>query len=265
MKTPDKEAIERLYVAERRTLKEIAEMYQVTIAAVRQKMDRLGIARRTNSEAQQLSNHTDMLRKEDIEHLYFTEGLSQSEIGTLYGITQGAIKERMKRYDIRTRGKAHPGVKNGMYGRTHTPEAREKIRMANKRQFSDPAARERHAILTTKQIAEGQTGKAYNKLEQVFASMLQSAGITCVPQYRVGRFLYDFYLPDTNTLIEIHGTFWHADPRFYSIKDYSAIQHRNTANDQRKADRAKEDGYNFLTFWEHDIYNAPIAVIAALP
>ena len=233
------------------TLPKIAEYFKVSYPAVRKWFMKLGIARRTNSEAQRLSSGVN-LSDETLRTLY-ASGKSQNDIAKLYGLTQGAIKERMKRAGIKPRNKANPGSKNGMFGRTHTPEAIAKIKAANKRQFSSTNARERHALLTTKQIKEGRTGKAYNKLENKVAENLRSMGKVFEQQYRLGRYSYDFYIPQDNTLIEVHGTFWHADPRVYDHSTLTPIQIRNTQNDIKKSAYAIEHGYKLKVIWELDI------------
>lgn len=253
MKTPDKQELERLYWAEQKPLKDIAAMFGVTIPAIRQKMDRLGIPRRSNSDAQKLGNGTHTLTNELLRQMYLVEGLSQEQIAVRCGLTQGAIGSRLRAAGIPMRGKANIGSKNGMHGRTHTPEAREKIRQANRRQFSTNEARQRHADLTADQIAAGRTGKTHNRLEQKFAVILDRMGFAYQQQYRLSSYSYDFYIPCNNALVEVHGTFWHADPRFYRPDSLSAIQHRNIANDQKKVDCAAQHGYQLLVFWEHDI------------
>lgn len=258
-----KESLERLYWQENKTLPEIAQLFGVTYPCIHRWLVRLGIPRRTNSEAQRLSHHTDKINRQTLVNLY-QEGKLQKEIGEILGLSQTAISLTMKRYGIPTNGKAHFGAINGMFGRTHTPEARAKIREANRKQFDDPLARERHALTTCKQIQDGKTGKAYNKLEQTVAALLDGSGITYEQQYRIGRFLFDFFLPESNTLIEVHGTFWHADPRRYGNKPLSKIQQRNVANDARKVERAVRDGYKFVVLWEYDVYHSanPLAGIA---
>lgn len=241
-----------MYWEENKPLRVIAENYDVSIPCIRGWMKQMNIPRRTNSEAQILSQGTETLTKEHLMKLY-AEGLSQSEIAQRYKISQSSIKHKMKVWKIPTRGKSNPGAKNGMHGRTHTQESRAKIREANRRQFSNPANRERHAELTCQQIKDGRTGKAYNKLEALVAKMLTAQGIQFEQQFRLGRFLFDFYVPASNTLIEVHGTFWHADPRVYGDKPLTPIQERNLANDKRKAERAERDGYKLMVLWEYDV------------
>lgn len=253
MKTPDKETLNRLYWTEQKPLKEIAVMFNVTIPAIRQKMDRVGIPRRSNCDAQKLGYGTNTLTDDRLRQMYLVEGLSQSEIAVRYDLTQTAIGLKLRAANIPMRGKANIGPKNGMYGRTHTPDAIEKIRAANNRQFASDEARQHHAELTADQIATGRTGKTHNLLEQKFAAILDRMDITYQQQYRLSRYSYDFYFPAISALVEVHGTFWHADPRFYRADNLSAIQHHNIANDQRKLDCATQNGYQLLVFWEYDI------------
>src|SRR5690606_37451284 len=58
-------------------------------------------------------------------------------------------------------------------------------------------------------------------------------------------------------VIEVQGTYWHADPRFYDEKDLNDIQKSNLKNDQEKYKVYKENGYDVLYVWEYDIENHP--------
>lgn len=259
-----KDSLEFLYWHEKKTLPEIAVMYGVSYPAIRKWFIKLGISRRSNSEAQRLSNGTNEITQEILEQLYLKEEKSQNEIAGILNRSQTGIGLLLREYGIPARGKSNSGKHNGMFGRTHTSEAREKIRQANRRQFNSATARKNHAILTAKQIASGKTGKTHNRLETAFADILDTLHIQYTWQYRLGRYTYDFFVPQTQTLIEIHGTFWHADPRFYFRGNLTEIQQHNVINDKRKAQHARKSGYNILYFWEHDIHNAPHKVIACL-
>lgn len=255
----EKAQLETLYWEELKTLPEIAEMFGVTYPAIRRWFKVLGIPRRSNSQAQRLSNNTTGITPKTLRRLYIDERKPQREIAKIFGISQTAISHAMRLYGIPTRNRndRFSGPLNPMYGQTHTPEACAKIREANRRQFSDPQARENHARLTARQIANGQTGKTFNKLETTFSELLDRLDIEYLWQYRLGRYVYDFYLPQTNTLIEVHGTFWHADPRFFDYDNLKPTQKRNLANDVKKQQFALDKGFNFLCFWEYDIYNNP--------
>jgi len=256
-----KSQLEFLYLVEKRTLQEIAALFNVSRPAIGTWLKKLGIPRRTNSEAQLLSNGTENITCELLDDLYTNQELSQSQVASYVGLSQTGICYRLSRCNIKTRSKANFGSANGMFGKTHTPEAKAKIREANRQQFEVPGARLRQARITTQQIADGRTGKAFNKLETKFAAILDKMAICFVWQYRLNRYVFDFFLPDTNTLIEIHGTFWHADPRFYDHASLGSIQQKNVANDVNKKQTALDRGFNYTCVWEHDIHNAPSMVI----
>jgi hypothetical protein len=55
-------------------------------------------------------------------------------------------------------------------------------------------------------------------------------------------------------ILEAHGRFWHADPRFYDHDSLSPIQKRNKENDARKAEIAKKHGYGLKIIWEDDAW-----------
>jgi len=242
------------YWAEQKTVIEIAVIIDTSHRTILNMLERHHIPVRSNSAAQKLRAGTDTIKDSELCQLY-AGGMSQSELGKQFGLTQTAIGNRLRKAGVKAmRSNGNSGAKNGMYGRKHSPEAMQKIRDANKRQFDNPANRERAALNTCKQIQEGRTGKAFNKLESLVAAKLTEQGVEFVQQFRLGRFLFDFYLPATNTLIEVHGTFWHADPRVYEGKALTPIQSRNLANDKRKEERAIKDAFNFQVMWEKDIH-----------
>lgn len=250
---PSQQDLERWYVVEMQTTTAIARRLQCSHRTILNWLESYGISVRTNSQAQMVAHGTNHLTAEVLRQLYKEKGLSQSQIAQQFDLTQTAIKERMRKAAIPARSKANLGSKNGMHGRIHTPEAIAKIREANRKQFADPAIREAIALKTIAQIQAGHTGKSYNKLEQRVATMLDATGVEYSQQYRLGRFLFDFYLPLTHTLLEVHGTFWHADPRVYAHKPLSKIQQRNVANDIKKAACAAAHGYRLAVLWEADV------------
>lgn len=197
----------------------------------------------------------------ELVRLYRDEGLTSNEIGARYNCTGTVVLKVLRRYPGVLRYDKS-GKANSMYGRTHTPEARAKIRAANQRQFASEEARQRHAELTAKQIQEGRTGKAYNKVERAFASLLDEIGVSYQWQAKLGRFVFDFLLTDFGIMVEVHGTFWHADPRFFDHSNLKPAQAHNVANDARKHRAAIDAGYGFAQFWEHDIHNDPLTVRA---
>lgn len=254
MNKPDKKQLEQWYCIDKRTTVEIAARCGVSSRAVGIWLKKFGIKARNPSEAAFLHYGNDFITKDLIEKLYIRDRLSQQQISERLGVTQATVGNYMKRFGIPSIGRARPGKMNGMFGRKHSPESIQKIRDANNRQFADPKMREMFANKTADQISQGRTGKSYNKFENRVADMLDAQGQVYVRQYRLGRYSFDFYIPETNTLVEAHGTFWHADPRFYPNRDnLSKIQVHNIENDAKKSAYAIQHGYKLHIVWESDV------------
>lgn len=192
---------------------------------------------------------------EDLCKLY-ESGLMVVEIAKIYNTTADTLRKIFKEAGIPIKRQ------NPKYwaGKNLSAETKAKLSASAIRQFSSTQSRHLAAERTVKQIKEGRTGKAFNKLESAFAEILDELGIEYVWQYQVQRKLFDFYLPQANALIECHGTFWHADPRFYNCNQMKPAQKRNIANDSQKASLAIRLGYSLFCFWESDIKNDPQSV-----
>lgn len=80
-------------------------------------------------------------------------------------------------------------------------------------------------------------------IEYEFEELLIQEGVNFIDQFKLGRFYFDFFLPDTNTLVEIDGEFFH--PLTEEECQY-AVQKHNYFRDKRKTKFALDAGY-FLT------------------
>ena len=102
------------------------------------------------------------------------------------------------------------------------------------------------------QEATGVVGRSHNHLEAKFAKLLDAAGVDYRWQFPLGPYAYDFLLPD-RLLVEVHGTYWHADPRRYEGKILTPDQRRNRLHDVDKKLFAASRGYRLTVIWEADI------------
>lgn len=84
-----------------------------------------------------------------------------------------------------------------------------------------------------------------NGLEAKVATMLSNLQIDYVSQYRVGKHYYDFYLTNSNTLLEVHGKQFHTSEP--DIK-----------KDKLKSKLAKKSGYNYYSITDKQIKTQPI-------
>lgn len=106
-----------------------------------------------------------------------------------------------------------------------------------------------------------------SKLEVDFAkNFLDKLGVKYVWQFEakeIKRF-FDYYLPDHNLIIEVNGSYWHADPRLYEDKKLTNTQKHDIRVDEYKKKWALLHGIPILYIWEKDIRENPSAVIKAL-
>jgi very-short-patch-repair endonuclease len=93
-----------------------------------------------------------------------------------------------------------------------------------------------------------------SELENTLADSMSLARIYYDRQFPYALGLADFFIPP-NHIVEVQGTFWHADPSKYSgnrmIKDKQA--HEIWANDARKKCYLQQQGYKVLHLWEREI------------
>ena len=97
------------------------------------------------------------------------------------------------------------------------------------------------------------------KLELKMKEILNDLNIPFKHQFRLGNHLYDFYILNTNILIEADGNYWHSNPKIYS--KLNKTQQKQRQRDIRNEALAKENGFVVLRFWESDILNNTEKVI----
>ena len=74
----------------------------------------------------------------------------------------------------------------------------------------------------------------------------------------------DFLLSE-HVILEVNGTYWHADPRFYPDGPVHVSQKRTVEIYTKKMELLHSIGFQVIEIWEHDIkLNAHDAVISAL-
>lgn len=204
-------------------------------------------------------NHKSMVAGEfdDLIKYLYEQEWSIYEIGAIIHKSGTAVQGRLKEMKIKRRTASE--LRNGRFNPTrgvgHSDKTKQKLREASILHFSDPKNRERQAILTSKQIEQGKTGKFNNNLEKQMKILLESLEICYQQCFRISRKVYDFKLLDYPILIETDGTFWHADPRFYNQSNLTAIQAKNKQNDLFKNDLALNNNFILIRIWEYDIVN----------
>jgi very-short-patch-repair endonuclease len=103
------------------------------------------------------------------------------------------------------------------------------------------------------------TGKVKRSMLEIrFETFLETLDINFKHSYHINtkkhHFIFDFYLPKYNVLIEVDGDFWHCNPNTHP-SPVCKTQEINIENDKLKDQWALDNGYKLLRFWEDDINN----------
>jgi hypothetical protein len=142
------------------------------------------------------------------------------------------------------------GINNNFYGRTHSDETVSKIREKVEEQIRAG----KHSFIGN---INGRIGKS--SLEVKFENYLISNGIDYIHNYKVAfvpegktsvRYkYYDFYIPLINTVVEIHGSYWHPTKK----ENLTEMQLGNLKNDIFKKSLAKKQHYDILTIYDYEL------------
>lgn len=79
--------------------------------------------------------------------------------------------------------------------------------------------------------------------------------IPFLEEIQIGRYRTDILI--YNLDIEIQGTYWHCDKRFFDKEHLSETQKNRIEKDKRKKEYLKEKGIEILYIWEYDLVSNP--------
>lgn len=91
------------------------------------------------------------------------------------------------------------------------------------------------------------------KPEIIVENYLKDNNIKYIYNYELCGKLYDFYIPHTNTLIEVDGIYWHGKNKKFD--ELNETQLKNYKNDKIKTRLAEKYGYNLIRIWEDEVKN----------
>lgn len=92
-----------------------------------------------------------------------------------------------------------------------------------------------------------------SKPELIVIEWLREAGHAVTQQFASGKFIFDGHIEYTNILIEVHGDYWHCNPKVYKNGAINEMQKASQRRDFAKKAHAAKLGYNLITVWELDI------------
>ena len=91
--------------------------------------------------------------------------------------------------------------------------------------------------------------KKKSGLEIRVEAALDARGIEYRTQYPIGRCHADLYFPQTNTVVELHGCYWHA----HSVCQKTFRYKRRRVRDARRYTFFRNKGYQLLIVWECEV------------
>lgn len=177
-----------------------------------------------------------------------------------------SIKMAATRKDLFSKGVLDvSGEKNGMYGKkpwnlglsTETSDilkqAGEKTSVYHKERWQNYTQDEKDFVIGRMTEAANKI-KKNSSIEIKVEKILLEENICFIKQYRKSKFVFDFFIKDSNLVIECQGDYWHANPRKYNSKNLNEIQKNNIERDGRKKDFLNQNNFSSLFFWEYDIH-----------
>jgi very-short-patch-repair endonuclease len=142
------------------------------------------------------------------------------------------------------------GDSNWMRGKTHLSETKRRLSEIQSELWASGKFRPKRINLS--------------KAEKEISDHLTQINVEHKTQFRIPSisYIYDFYIPNLNLIIEYNGNFWHCNPKKYQkdqiVKFPRQKQFRVQdiwARDKNKSEAAVERGYKFEVLWE-DVYSS---------
>jgi very-short-patch-repair endonuclease len=148
-------------------------------------------------------------------------------------------------------GKANSGKNNGMCNKIFSLEDRKRLSTIAKNAWADPDIRRKMmenpnrsdwcrkgALMAARKI---KLNRFFTKPEKQMCKILSDLGYKYIHHYEMWdiehMYMADFYLINSNTILEVDGKFWHNYP------DYRPI-------DLLRNKELKEKGFNIIRFWD---------------
>lgn len=162
--------------------------------------------------------------------------------------TKEKIKELRKRYsDIERNNKIRDKLLGVPKSEEHAKKIRERMNSEESREF--------YRNVMKKRLNDGKFHIS-SKLELDFIDeFIKPLGINYETQYYLKDIhqYCDIYIPSKNLIIEVDGSFWHADKRLFPNGAKYSYQKKRVQLDEIKNNYCKEKGIKCLRFWELDI------------
>ncbi len=117
----------------------------------------------------------------------------------------------------------------------------------------------KRCIFNNKEFTIPSKQSIYFKYFLIDNTSITECGI--IPEYRIGKYVTDLWVKDTNIVIEFYGDYWHCNPQVYE-SDYINTSLDMTAKqkwrkDEERINYIQERGYKVMVVWESDFKKSP--------
>lgn len=144
------------------------------------------------------------ITKDELEKLFFEDGMGQKEISESYGVSKALVSKKMKYYNI--------NVKSVGQSRYWSADKKDHFRML--------------ANIGVIGVFRNKNWKYHStSIENFFIKECEKLNINYKRQYPIEKYghQYDFYIPKYNLLVEMDGEYFHNLPN-QKIKDLGQMQ-----------------------------------------
>ncbi len=256
--------LKKMYVDEGISKEKIAENFNVTIPAISNKIRKMRF-KRTPKHLSRIMSNANLGEKNGMYgKISPNRGLNKHnserirKMGEKVSINKKKKHERGLLPDISGKNNPMYGIDTWNKGKNKFNDkriAKYGIKISNTKKENWLKLSEEEKDIIRKRMAHiGATcKKSKTKIEIITANILDDFNVDYIWGYQDGIFVYDFYLPVYNIVIECNGDYWHGNPIKYNETNLNDIQRKNIARDKRKITKVKKDKRKMLILWEHDI------------
>lgn len=129
----------------------------------------------------------------------------------------------------------------------------QKCSITKKRQWEEKSEQEKDKIRKYMAFIGAKCKKKDTTIEIKVKKYLKSINEKFIKGYALDKFIFDFFMPDYNLVIECQGDYWHANPLEYDESNINEIQRKNIERDKRKKEFIRINNIDNLFIWENDI------------
>jgi len=256
----NKAELKQKYEIEEFSISECAKLFSISPKTLRKKLVEYEIRVRgqneyTNRRRLLLKNNKNLgsKTKSYYDNIKETGEIPENELKRREKIGKWSSEFERTEEHVQKISDALIGNTNGI-GHEVSEETRRKISENSSKAIKEKIAEEgytwghtgyKHSEETKNKLRDGQIKKLQEKfylgkmtkLEKKGYAKLDKAGIEYEPQKQIDYYLVDAYIPETNTIIEFQGQYWHTRE---DIKQ----------KDKGKRTFFKNKGYNLVEVWE---------------